>query len=85
MWLTNKLVAQSADMGALPTLYAATVEDVPGGAFIGPDGPGEMRGHPHVVTAASRAYDEAAGRRLWEVSEALTGVSYSFNASVAAV
>jgi hypothetical protein len=71
MALTNRLVAQSAEMGALPSLYAATVPDVPGGSL--PDGIGEMRGHPHVVGAAGRA-----ARRLWEVSEGLTGVTYEF-------
>jgi NAD(P)-dependent dehydrogenase (short-subunit alcohol dehydrogenase family) len=74
----NRLVAQSAEMGALPTLYAATAPDLPGGSFIGPDGRGEQRGHPRVVTAAGKAYDEDAWRRLWEVSEALTDVHYEF-------
>jgi NAD(P)-dependent dehydrogenase (short-subunit alcohol dehydrogenase family) len=78
MWVTNKLVAQSAEMGALPTLYAATFPGLPGATFIGPDGPGEQRGFPHVVGAARRAYDEEAWRRLWEVSEQLTGVRYEF-------
>jgi NAD(P)-dependent dehydrogenase (short-subunit alcohol dehydrogenase family) len=78
MRVTNLLVAQSASMGALPTLYAATCADLPGGSFVGPDGVGEMRGHPHVVGAAGRAYDEDSARRLWEVSEQLTGVSYAF-------
>ncbi len=84
MFLGNKLVAQSAEMGALPTLYAATVPDLPGGAFIGPDGIGESRGHPHVVSGAGRAYDEDAGRRLWEVSQRLTGVTYEFPSTVSA-
>ena len=75
--LGNKVIAQSAEMGALPTLYAATA-DLPGGTFIGPDGFLEQRGYPHVVTGASRAYDEDAWRRLWEVSEQLTGVRYEF-------
>jgi NAD(P)-dependent dehydrogenase (short-subunit alcohol dehydrogenase family) len=79
MKVTN-VVAQTADMGALPTLYAATVPDLPGGSFVGPDGFMEQRGYPHVVTAADKAYDEAAWRRLWEVSEDLTGVSYEFSA-----
>src|SRR5579875_2894523 len=78
MAVTNQLVAQSAEMGALPTLYAATVRDLPGGTFIGPDGFMEQRGYPQVVTAAGRAYDEDAWRRLWEVSEELTGVRYEF-------
>jgi NAD(P)-dependent dehydrogenase (short-subunit alcohol dehydrogenase family) len=78
MWLTNKLIAQSAEMGALPSLYAATFPGLPGAAFIGPDGPGEQRGYPKVVGAAGRAYDEDAWRRLWEISEELTGVRYEF-------
>ena len=77
MRVTN-LVAQSAEMGALPSLYAATAPDLPGGSFVGPDGLMEQRGYPHVVTAAGKAYDEDAWRRLWEVSEELTGVRYQF-------
>jgi NAD(P)-dependent dehydrogenase (short-subunit alcohol dehydrogenase family) len=70
-----RLIAQSAARGALPTLYAATM-DLPGGTYVGPDGPGEFWGSPHVVTAKSRAYDEEAARRLWAVSEDLTGVRW---------
>lgn len=77
-WVGNRLLAQSADMGALPTLYAATVPDLPGGSFVGPDGRKEQRGHPQIVTAAGAAYDEEVARRLWEASEELTGVRYSF-------
>ncbi|MDQ6836321.1 MAG: oxidoreductase, partial [Actinomycetota bacterium] len=82
MAVLNKVYAQSADMGALPSLYAA-VEDLPSGAFIGPDGLFEGRGHPHVVTGAGRAYDEAAAARLWEASEELTGVDFEFPAVAA--
>jgi NAD(P)-dependent dehydrogenase (short-subunit alcohol dehydrogenase family) len=78
MWIGNRLFAQSADMGALPTLYAATVPDLPGGTYVGPGGRAEQRGHPKVVTAAGKAYDEQAWRRLWELSEELTGVHYEF-------
>jgi NAD(P)-dependent dehydrogenase (short-subunit alcohol dehydrogenase family) len=81
MAIGNRLFAQSADMGALPTLYAATVPDLPGGTFVGPGGRGEQRGHPKVVGAAGKAYDEQAWRRLWEVSEQLTGVHYEWGAS----
>jgi NAD(P)-dependent dehydrogenase (short-subunit alcohol dehydrogenase family) len=80
----NRTIAQSAEMGALPTLYAATVPELPSGTFIGPDGPSQLRGHPHVVTGAGRAYDEGAARRLWEESERLTGVRYDFAATPAA-
>jgi hypothetical protein len=83
MAVTNKVVAQSAEMGALPTLYAATAPDLPGGTFVGPDGFMEQRGHPHVVTAAGKAYAEDDWRRLWEVSEELTGVHYEFPAAAA--
>ena len=71
----NTTVAQSDAMGALPTLYAAT-EDLPGGAYIGPDGLGEFRGHPQVVAPNGRARDPEVAARLWEVSEELTGVRY---------
>jgi NAD(P)-dependent dehydrogenase (short-subunit alcohol dehydrogenase family) len=78
IWIGNRLFAQSADMGALPTLYAATVPGLPGGTYVGPGGRAEQRGHPKVVTAAGKAYDEQAWERLWEVSERLTGVHYEF-------
>jgi NAD(P)-dependent dehydrogenase (short-subunit alcohol dehydrogenase family) len=84
MTVTNKVIAQSAEMGALPSLYAATAPDLPGGSFVGPDGFMEQRGYPHVVTAAGKAYDEDAWRRLWEVSEELTGVQYRFATPAAA-
>ena len=72
----NKLLAQGADHGALPQLYAATAPGVEGGQFIGPDGFREARGAPTEVQPVGRARDEETGRRLWEVSEELTGVSY---------
>ena len=80
-WIGNRVFAQSADMGALPTLYAATVPDLPGGTFVGPGGRSEQRGYPKVVTAAGKAYDEQAWRRLWDISEELTGVHYEFTTS----
>jgi NAD(P)-dependent dehydrogenase (short-subunit alcohol dehydrogenase family) len=84
MAVTNVLFAQDADHGALPSLFAATDPGLPGGSFVGPDGFMESRGYPHLVTAARRAYDEQAWRRLWEVSEDLTGVRYAFAAPAAA-
>jgi NAD(P)-dependent dehydrogenase (short-subunit alcohol dehydrogenase family) len=74
--VTNKLVAQSVEQGALPQLYAATAPEVEGGDFYGPDGFREARGHPTHVDTAGRAKDADLGKRLWEVSEELTGVSY---------
>jgi NAD(P)-dependent dehydrogenase (short-subunit alcohol dehydrogenase family) len=84
-WIGNRVFAQSADMGALPTLYAATVPDLPGGTFVGPGGRSEQRGYSKVVTAAGKAYDEQAWRRLWDISEELTGVQYEFTTSGASV
>jgi NAD(P)-dependent dehydrogenase (short-subunit alcohol dehydrogenase family) len=84
MAIANKVIAQSADMGALPSLYAATVPDLPSGSFVGPDGFMEGRGHPHVVSGAARAYDRKAWTKLWELSGQLTGVSYEFAAAAPA-
>jgi len=78
MRLSNRLVAQSAEMGALPLLYAATAPDLQGGSYVGPDGVGEMRGHPVLVQATERAHDEESARHLWDISERLTGVRYDF-------
>lgn len=72
----NATVAQSDAMGALPTLYAATA-DLPGGAYVGPDGIGEFRGQPQITVPTSRARDPEAAARLWEISEELTGVRYA--------
>jgi NAD(P)-dependent dehydrogenase (short-subunit alcohol dehydrogenase family) len=67
-------VAQSADMGALPTLRAATDPGVLGGQYYGPDGLGEQRGYPKVVASSAASHDTEAQRRLWAVSEELTAV-----------
>jgi NAD(P)-dependent dehydrogenase (short-subunit alcohol dehydrogenase family) len=75
--LIERIALQSAAMGALPTLRAATDPVVVGGEYFGPDGLGEQRGHPRVVGRSRRAQDEIAARRLWEVSEELTGVRYT--------
>lgn len=72
----NRLVAQSAEMGALPVLYAATMPDVRSGAYIGPRGIGEVRGYPGEAKPTRSARDLEAARRLWEESERLTGVTY---------
>ena len=67
---------QSAAMGALPTLRAATDPGVLGGQYFGPDGFGEQRGNPKVVTSSEQSYDVGIQRRLWRVSEELTSVTY---------
>jgi NAD(P)-dependent dehydrogenase (short-subunit alcohol dehydrogenase family) len=81
MRVTN-LVAQSGEMGALPELYAATAPGLEGGTYVGPDGVGEQRGHPKPVSPNRAARDETTARRLWDVSEELTGVRFELGAPV---
>ncbi|HEY2385409.1 MAG TPA: oxidoreductase [Candidatus Binatia bacterium] len=76
MSLSNRWFSQSAAMGALPTLYAAAAPEVRGGQYFGPDGFAELSGHPTVVGCNAAARDPEVARRLWEVSEQLTGVTY---------
>jgi NAD(P)-dependent dehydrogenase (short-subunit alcohol dehydrogenase family) len=73
---------QGADMGALPTLRAATDTGVIGGQYFGPDGFGEQRGYPKVVASSAVSHDTDAQRRLWTVSEQLTGVTFPVPALV---
>jgi NAD(P)-dependent dehydrogenase (short-subunit alcohol dehydrogenase family) len=75
MAIGNRLFAQSADMGALPSLHAAVV-DLPGGTYIGPDGRFEQSGHPKIVQSNSASRDTETAARLWDLSEQLTGVTY---------
>jgi NAD(P)-dependent dehydrogenase (short-subunit alcohol dehydrogenase family) len=75
--LGNRLLAQSAAMGALPTLYAATGGDVESGDYAGPGGAFEAWGNPTKVGSSPRARDVATARKLWEISEQLTGVRFS--------
>lgn len=79
--LVNKVIAQSAEMGAEPTLYAATQPGLPGGSYVGPGGVAELRGHPRLVTSSPASHDVEAQRRLWDLSMELTGVSYDFAAA----
>jgi NAD(P)-dependent dehydrogenase (short-subunit alcohol dehydrogenase family) len=72
--VVGPLLMQGADMGALPTLRAATDPGVLGGQYFGPDGFGEQRGHPKIVASNTASHDTAAQRRLWAVSEELTSV-----------
>jgi NAD(P)-dependent dehydrogenase (short-subunit alcohol dehydrogenase family) len=84
MTLANRFIAQSAEIGALPILYAATSPGVPGGSYVGPDGAGEMRGYPTLVQPSESAKDVAAAQRLWQISERSTGVRYELPEPVAA-
>jgi NAD(P)-dependent dehydrogenase (short-subunit alcohol dehydrogenase family) len=79
----NRLFGQDPDGGALPTLYAA-VADVPGNSFAGPGGFMQQRGAPELVERSSAAQDMDVARRLWDVSEELTGVRFRLGAAVGA-
>jgi NAD(P)-dependent dehydrogenase (short-subunit alcohol dehydrogenase family) len=79
----NAVFSQSAERGALPTLYAATAPGVKGGEYYGPDGFKEMRGYPTRTKTIPEAQDPETGQRLWEVSEELTGVTYPLKAKAA--
>jgi NAD(P)-dependent dehydrogenase (short-subunit alcohol dehydrogenase family) len=81
--LGNRVLAQDEDGGALPTLYAA-VADIPGDSYAGPGGFMEQRGPAKLVGRSGAAKDAAVARRLWEVSEELTGVRFPLGAGAAA-
>jgi NAD(P)-dependent dehydrogenase (short-subunit alcohol dehydrogenase family) len=76
--LSDKVFSQSDAMGALPQLYAATMPDVPANSYYGPDGFMEQRGHPKPVGRTKKASDPEAAKRLWKLSEELTGVTYDW-------
>jgi NAD(P)-dependent dehydrogenase (short-subunit alcohol dehydrogenase family) len=79
MTISNRLFAQDENGGALPTLYAA-VADIPGDSFAGPGGFMEQRGAPKRVDRSAAAQDIDVARRLWDVSEELTGVRFPLGA-----
>jgi NAD(P)-dependent dehydrogenase (short-subunit alcohol dehydrogenase family) len=72
------VVAQSAAAGALPQLYAATMPEVTSGDYFGPRGPFEVRGAPAPARLSRSARDDDVARRLWTLSEELTGVTYAW-------
>ncbi|MGA4728589.1 SDR family NAD(P)-dependent oxidoreductase [Micromonospora taraxaci] len=82
-WLAP-VITQSATAGALPTLRAATDPSVLGGQYYGPDGLGEVRGYPKLVTSSPESYDLTVQQRLWAVSEDLTGVRFPVGQAAAA-
>src|ERR1044072_2443040 len=71
-----KIATQPAEKGALPTLRAATDPDAQGGQYYGPDGIGEVKGSPKVVGSSAQSRNADLQRRLWTLSEKLTGVTY---------
>lgn len=75
--IINRLIAQSAEMGALPSLYAATAEGVEPGSFFGPGGFMRMKGWPVPDTPDPKRVTDETALRLWEVSEEVTGLKFS--------
>ena len=74
----NRFFSQGIDMGALPTLYAASAPDVKGSDYYGPSGWKEMKGYPKKVDSNELSHDKDIAKKLWDVSEELTKVKYSF-------
>ncbi|MFX1255191.1 MAG: oxidoreductase [Promethearchaeota archaeon] len=74
--ISNKIIAQSAEMGALPMLMAATSPDMSGGSYIGPSGVMGFWGYPKLVRSSKRSYDLGLAKKLWEISEELTRIKY---------
>lgn len=74
--LAGLVLFQTPEMGALPTLRAATDPSVVGGQYYGPGGIAEQRGYPRVVASNARSHDIRAQQRLWDLSESLTGVVF---------
>ncbi len=70
------LFVQSAAMGALPSIRAAVDSNVMGGEYFGPHGPRESRGYPVIVQSGAASHNLADAKKLWQVSEELTGVRY---------
>src|SRR6188472_2042470 len=79
MTIGNRLFAQTDEAGARPTLFAAT-QDLPGASYVGPDGLGEHRGYPTLVGRTAAASDVEMAKRLWTLSEELTGITFPLNA-----
>ena len=76
--IINTFYSQSAADGALNILYAALGKDIVGGVFIGPSGKGEAKGAPTKVTSPNWTHASALGKKLWTLSEKLTGIKYDF-------
>jgi len=72
----TRLLGQTSAQGALPSLMAATMPGLPGGSYVGPGGPGEMRGAPVIVGTTKAARNEEMAAQLWDLSEQATGVRF---------
>jgi len=79
-WVTTR-IAPTAAQGARPVLFAATSPEAGGGDYVGPGGSFGVSGSPASVRSSDLSHDQELARRLWEVSEEMTGVRYSFVAA----
>ena len=75
----NNFFGQPIEMGALPTLYAATAPSVKGKDYFGPGGFKEMKGYPKKVSSTPLSQNQTSAEQLWQVSEKLTGVKYAIH------
>lgn len=74
-----KFVAQPPMMGAFPTLFSATSDNIIGGEYVGPDGAGNRKGNPAIDHSVKNLYNDETLKKLWSVSEELTGITYNFD------
>lgn len=74
----NKILSQSPEIGALSMLYAATSEDIEGGEYIGPNKFFGFKGYPRKVKSTKASKDEEVAKKLWNLSEDLTAISFKF-------
>jgi NAD(P)-dependent dehydrogenase (short-subunit alcohol dehydrogenase family) len=82
MKAANAVIAQDAEDGVLPLLYAATAPDMTNCDYVGPGGLMNMRGHPEKQHSSDRSYDETTAERLWDVSTELTDVTYNLETTM---
>jgi len=75
--IAEALIAMSPDQGSLPIMRAATDKTLKNGDFVSPMKAGGMRGLPKLVALTNPAYNDENAKRLWEMSEGLTGVKYA--------
>ena len=81
--IMNPILAQGVQQGTLPSLRAAIDPHAQAGEFYAPAGFLEMKGHPVVVKSNIMSYNKGNAKKLWELSEKLTGVQYPFQVSQA--
>lgn len=77
-WLTS-FMGQSPKSGAKPILYASLADELKGGEYIGPDGFGEYFGNPKPVNSNKASKNTDSAKKLWELSEKMTGVHFDFS------